>query len=206
MKLDPGLVGSGRLAVLADPLLAGGDARNPAVLVMEHLGGGESRVDLGAQGFGLSGQPPAEVSQADDVVAPIAHLGRGRQADGGALGQEQEAILGGRRLQGCPLVLPVGDQLVERAWFEDGAGQDVGPYLGPLFEDADADVATGLDAQLPETNRRRKAGRPGADDDHVEVHRFPLHRPHPREVSGSRRGPPYSTRMHPRERYVASGL
>ena len=64
------------LAVLADAHVAGGDALHRAVLVIEHLGGGEARIDLDAQRLGLLAEPATDVAQADDVVAVIVHQRR----------------------------------------------------------------------------------------------------------------------------------
>ena len=50
----------GMLAVLADAHVAGGDALDRAVLVVQHLGRGEARIDLDAQLLGLGRQPAAE--------------------------------------------------------------------------------------------------------------------------------------------------
>src|SRR5262249_15420978 len=73
-QLDAGLEVVGRLTVLADAHVAGGDAEDAAVLAVEHLGGSEARIDLDAKSFGLGGQPAAEVAEADDVVAVVVHL------------------------------------------------------------------------------------------------------------------------------------
>ena len=46
----------GRLAVLADAHVAGGDARHRAFLVVEHLGGREARIDFNTE-FGWPARP-----------------------------------------------------------------------------------------------------------------------------------------------------
>ena len=50
------------LAVAADSHIAGSHALDPAVPVVEHLGGGEARVDLHPHRFRLLGEPAAEVA------------------------------------------------------------------------------------------------------------------------------------------------
>ena len=72
----PGWIGVGRLAVLADAHVAGGDALHRAVLVVEHFGGRETGKDLDAQRFGLLAQPAAHVAEADDVIAVVLEAGR----------------------------------------------------------------------------------------------------------------------------------
>ena len=86
------------------------------------------------------------------------------------LGQEQEAVLARRRVQRRALLLPVGDQLVQRAGFDHRAGQDVGADLAALFHQADRHVG----GELLQPDRRRQARRPAAHDHDVELHRFPL--------------------------------
>ena len=77
----------GRLAVLADAQVAGGDADDRAVVVVQHLGGGEAGEDLDAQRLGLLRQPAHDVAEADDVVAVVVE----------AVGQEEIAACASRR-------------------------------------------------------------------------------------------------------------
>ena len=49
----------GRLAVLAQPHVAGGDADHGALVVGEHLGGGKARIDLDAELGRLLAEPAA---------------------------------------------------------------------------------------------------------------------------------------------------
>ena len=65
-----------RLAVLADAHVAGGDADDLAVRVVEHLGGGEARIDLDAERLRLGGEPAADVAERDDEVAVVGHQRR----------------------------------------------------------------------------------------------------------------------------------
>ena len=84
------------LAVLADAHVAGGDALHRAVLVVEHLGGGEAGIDLDAQRLGLLAEPAADVAQADDVVAVVVHQPRHQEvgeAERAGLGEEQELVV-----------------------------------------------------------------------------------------------------------------
>jgi hypothetical protein len=74
------------------PKVAGGHALDRAVVVVQHLGGGEAGEDLHAQRFGLLAQPLGDGTQADDVVAVVVEavgqqeVGR---AGGAGLAQEQ---------------------------------------------------------------------------------------------------------------------
>ena len=65
-----------RLAVLADAHVAGGDAGDRAVVVVEHFGGGKARIDLDAERFRLGRQPAADIAERDDEIAVIAHQRR----------------------------------------------------------------------------------------------------------------------------------
>ena len=65
-----------RLAVLADAHVAGGDAGDRAVVVVEHFGGGKARIDFDAERLRLGRQPAADAAERDDEVAVIVHQRR----------------------------------------------------------------------------------------------------------------------------------
>ena len=198
-QLDAGLMIGRRPAVPAQPHVAGGDALDRAVSVVQDLGRGEAGVDLRPQGLGLGAQPAAQDAQADDVVAAVFHLRRDGQADGAAFGEQKEPVLARRRVQRRATVLPLRDQLVQRAGIEDGAGKDMRPHLRPLLDHADGDLAAVLGAQLAKPDRRRQTRRAGAHDDHVELHGFPFHRRVPQTADrcqGRRYIAQPSTRLH----------
>ena len=100
-------------------------------------------------------------------------------------------VLGHRHGQRRALVLPVGDQLVERDRVDHRARQDVRADLAALFEDADA-KARGRPRSASCFRRiaaLSPAG-PGADDHHVILHGFafahPLSRSRSRLVASRR--------------------
>ena len=66
----------GRLAVAADAHVAGRDADDGALLVVEDLARGKARVDLDAKLGRNLAEPDAERTEADDVVAVIVHQRR----------------------------------------------------------------------------------------------------------------------------------
>ena len=47
--------------------------------------------------------------------------------------------------------------------------------LRALLEDADGELALALGGELAQPDRGGEAGRPGADDHHVELHAFACH-------------------------------
>ena len=166
-------------AVLGHPHVAGRHAADAAGIVIKHFGGGEAGVDLRAQALGLLGQPAADVAERDDVVAVVLELlrhQRDRHPERPLGGQKQELLLLDRGVERGALVLPVGDQLVERARIEDRAGEDVRAHLRAFLEHADRDLPAALHGQLAQPDRRRQAGRPGAHDRDVEIHGFAFHR------------------------------
>ena len=176
VEFDAGFEIGGRLAVAADAHRAGGDTADAAVLGVEDFGGGETGIDLDLQCLRLLAEPAAQIAEADDVVAVVVHLRRGEEPDRPLFGQEQELVLGRRRQQRRPAVLPVGEQLGERPRLEHRAGKNMGADLRALLDDADIDFAAGVGGHLLEPDRRRQAGRAGADDDDIIFHRFPFHR------------------------------
>src|SRR5262245_12307678 len=92
-------------------------------------------------------------------------------------GKHEETILRDGRIQRCALCLPVGDQVLERARIDDGAGEDVRSDFGALLEHAYADFAAVLRSELLETDRSSEPRRSATDDDHVVFHRFARHSP-----------------------------
>ena len=70
-------------------------------------------------------------------------------------------------------LLPVGQQLVERARIDDGAGQDVGADLG-LSRGRRRRARAPPRWRAVSGGWRRRAGRAGADDHHVVGHRLAL--------------------------------
>ena len=168
-------VAVGVLAVLADAHVAGGDALDRAVLVVQHLGRGEARIDLDAQLLGLGRQPAAEHPEADDVVAVIVHLRRVGQLVGLRLRQVDEVVFGRRRIERRALFLPVRNQLVQGARFQHGARKQMRAHFRALFQDADGNLALLLGCQLFQPDRRTQARWPGADDHDIVFHYFASH-------------------------------
>jgi DNA polymerase len=70
-QFHAGLEGVSGLAVMANAHVAGNDAEDAILVVVEHVGSGEAGVDLDAQALGLPGQPAGKRPKADDVVAVV---------------------------------------------------------------------------------------------------------------------------------------
>ena len=174
-QLDPGLVVCCGRAVLAEAQISGRHPGHRAVFTEQHFGGGEAGIDLDPQRLGLTRQPTAEIAEADDVIAVIAHLRRGRQGKRPARGQQHEVVVNGGGAKGCALVLPIGDQLIERPGIKHRAGQNMGAYFRAFLDHADGNLPARLKRALLKTDRRREPRRAGANDDDVELHRFPVH-------------------------------
>ena len=168
------LEGVAGLAVLADAEVAGGDALDRTILVVEHLGRGEPGVDLDAKRLGLLAQPAGEIAQADDVVAVVAHLRRRRQLERARFAQVEQAVLSGRRVERGAAFLPVGKQLGQRVRFEHGAGEDVGADFRALLQQADRDLPALLLGQLLDADCRGQPRGASADDHDIVFHRFAI--------------------------------
>jgi len=150
-----------------------------AILVDQRFLGGEARVDLDAQAFGLLGQPAAQVAQGDDVVALVVH-GLGHEEVGDldrALGilEHIDVVALDRSVQRSAQLLPVREQFVERAGFEDCTREDVGADFGTFLDHSYADLLTSFGGLLLQSACCGQARRAGADDDDVEFHVFAFH-------------------------------
>ena len=177
VQLDAGLEARLRLPVASDAHVPGRHPLDRAVFAVEHLGSGKARKDRDVERLRLLAEPAAQVPEADDVVAGVVHLGRGRQPHRAAPGQEEEPVLARGGVQRRPALLPVREQLVERTRLQHRAGEDVGADLGPLLDDADGEVRAVLRAKLPQPDRGGQSRRPRPDDDDVELHRLAFHVP-----------------------------
>jgi len=72
------------------------------------------------------------------------------------LSQDPVMVLGHGHAEGRAFALPARDQLVERPWIDDGAGQDMRANLAPLLENADGQFAACLGRKLFQPDRRRE--------------------------------------------------
>ena len=206
VQLDPRLEARLRLPVAPDAHVPGRHPLDRAVLAVEHLGGGKAGEDRHVERLCLLAEPAAQVPQADDVVAGVVHLGRGRQPYRAAPGQEEEPILPRGGMQRRPALLPVREQLVERARLQHRAGEDVGADLGPFLDDADGEVRSPLGAELPQPDGSGEPRRPRPDDDDVELHRLAFHVPTSLGARGRRTSRAFSSRRGKGARRIARRL
>ncbi|MCY1298145.1 hypothetical protein D9M70_476170 [compost metagenome] len=174
-----GVIAILRIAFTVDTQVAGDDAADHAVLVDQRFLGGEARVDLDAQAFGLLGQPAAQVAQGDDVVAFVVHgLGyeevRYLDRAFGAL-QQIDVVTLHRGVQRRFQFLPVGEQFVQRTRLEDSTGENVSTDFGTLLDHADTDLLTSFGGFLFQSACGGQPGGAGADDDDVEFHVLAFH-------------------------------
>ena len=150
-----------------------------AIVVEQDFCGGKPRIDLHFQGLGLLCQPAADIPQADDVVAMVAHAGRrqeARDADGGALVSEEiNLVLFDRRPQGRIPLPPVRDQFIQGAGVQHGPGEDMGANFGAFFQQADAQGLILALRQVFQVDGGCQASRAGADHQHVVFHDFAGH-------------------------------
>ncbi len=136
MKLHPRLVARLVRPVLRDAHIAGRHAAHRTGIGVQHLGRGESGIDLDAQRLGLLREPLADVAKAHDVIAVIVHQRRQQPAGNRVRlrgGQDFEAILADRRVQRRAERFPVGQELVQRDRIDDRAGKDVRADRPSLF-------------------------------------------------------------------------
>ena len=168
------------------PAIAGADAGHARALE-QHLLAGEPHEQIDPGGLDLPGQPLDELAERDDVVAVIAERRRrDRQPELAAGRQVVDAV--GADLAGQRRALgdEVGDQFGQRGRIEQGPGQGVGTGLPGLLHHGDRQRLAAVGGlQLGKTQRRRQAGRPGPDDQHVNVEGFSFHALAPRAAAAS---------------------
>ena len=87
-----------------------------------------------------------------------------------------EAIIAGRGRQRRRIIAPIGDQFIQSARFQHGAGEDMRANLAALFNQAHAKFGR----ELFQANRRGQARRPAPHDQHIKFHRFPFFGHHAR--------------------------
>ena len=158
------------LAVPAAALVAGADAADAAV-VDEQLRRGGLRQDHRATFLGLVGEPAAQFRQRGDAVPVVPHRRRRRDPDGTVARQEVDGLLINGPVEGH-FVQPLasGEEPLQRAWIDDGAGEQVRACLLPLLDHGDRHLAEALGdpgrvlQELPEPDRAREPGRARADD------------------------------------------
>ena len=73
---------------------------------------------VGLPFFGLLRQPAAQFTKADNIIAMIILLGRGRQAKRLVLGKEHEFIFGRLNFQRRAFFFPVRNKLIQSPWLE----------------------------------------------------------------------------------------
>src|SRR5690606_5238673 len=91
------------------------------------------------------------------------------------LGQEEKAVLRHRRVERRAPLLPVRQQLAERARVHHRARKDVRADLRSLLEHADADRKALFFTELAEPDCSGEAGRTAPDDDDIEFHALAFH-------------------------------
>ena len=163
-----------RLAVAANPHVAGGDAGDRAALVIENFGCRKARIDFDSERLCLCPEIAGDIAERADEVAMIVHQRRHqriRQADRAGGAEHMEAVVGdfgGERPVG--IFPPVGQERIETGRIDHRARQDMRADFRTLFHDDDGDFRAGLGRALLQTDRRGKTGRSRANDHHVEVH------------------------------------
>ncbi len=181
VKLVAGREGALVLAAGADAHVAGRDASDRAVLVVEHLGGCEAGEDVDAHGLRLLGQPAAEVAEGQRIVAMVVgiagnEIGRHLHVVG-VVHQVVDVVFGHRVVERRAAFLPIGEELVQRRRLEDGPGEDVGADFRAFLHQAHRQLAAVMLGELHQAARGRQARGTAADDDDVELHGFSFHVP-----------------------------
>ena len=169
-KLHAGLETVGRLAVFADTHIAGRNAFDRTIFVIQHFGSGKARIDFHAHIFRLLRQPAHDFAQADDVVAMIVEIGSNRQIERLFLRQEQHFVLRYRTRQRRAFFFPVGNQLIQRNRINDRPRQRMRARLRTLLHHANADFAPVFFGKLLEFDGGGQTRRACADNHDIVLH------------------------------------
>ena len=102
----------GCFAVLAHAHVAGGDAFDRAVGVIQDFGGGKAGIDFHAEVFRLFGQPAGQQPEADDIVAVVLEAGGNGQFERPFLGKKKYAVFADGAVERCAVFAPAGQQFV----------------------------------------------------------------------------------------------
>ena len=138
------------------------------LLVVQHLGGGEARVDLDAQRFRLL--PRASGTRCRGSRCSCRGCSSAAATASSACGYALSRVRIRNRSSVTGVVdrraarLPVGEELVQRARIDHRARQDVRADLRALLEHADGHLALLLGGELLQADRRGEARRAAADD------------------------------------------
>eukprot|EP00754_Rhynchopus_humris_P041393 Rhum_TRINITY_DN24970_c0_g1::Rhum_TRINITY_DN24970_c0_g1_i1::g.180719::m.180719 len=161
------------LPLLADALVLGLHAHNLAVLD-DRLLRREAREDVDAGLLSLLAHPRAHRTEADDVVPLVVQATghqRLRHRHALVLRQDDELVVRHLRVQRGALLLPVRDQLCQRARLDARARQDVRADHRALLHDAHAQLAALVRlGQLLQLDGGGEAAGAAADNDNVVLH------------------------------------
>jgi len=104
-------------------------------------------------------------------VEALRQQGVGRAARA-SLVEEQEFVAGDFLLQRCAALGPVREQLAQCPRIHHRTGENVRAGFGAFLQDADRQLAAGLDGALAQPDRRGQASGAATDDHHIEFHHF----------------------------------
>ncbi len=104
-------------AILGDAHDARDHSAHRTIFPVQNFRTGKARIDFNTQPFRLRRQPTADIAERDGIVAMVAHQRRHEEvghAQRAARTQHVEAVVSHFSVKRCALLLPVGDQLIER--------------------------------------------------------------------------------------------
>mmetsp|Transcript_439 Transcript_439/g.1501 ORF Transcript_439/g.1501 Transcript_439/m.1501 type:complete len:248 (-) Transcript_439:46-789(-) len=156
-------------AVLGHAKIARGNTTNPPRLIVQELGGSESRIDLYSHLLCPGSEPTCELRQGDHVVALVVHRRRNRQAQGEVSEHVVKLVVNTRlNLHRTLRVLsPVRNQLVQTPRFHDVSGEHVCSDFRALLQHTNGDVPAALLRILLQPNRRAQSRRPCSHHNHI---------------------------------------
>ena len=159
-------------AVLGDAHVAGRNAPHRALVIVEHLDRGKTRIDFDTKRLGLARQPATKLPKRANVAVMIVHQRRHheiRQADRAGFRHPVEAIILDLCLQRTiGIFAPIRNELVERDGIHHSAGQNMRADFRTLLDHNNRKFGV----ELLQPDRRAKSRRPGADDHDIELHGF----------------------------------
>jgi hypothetical protein len=136
----------------------------------------KSGQNVAAKAFRTRCKPATKLAQADDPIAPVVHRAGHEPTWNpkrpGGVNKPMQRIVDNLGRYRRPFLLPLRKQLIQGSRIDHGAGKDVAADRRGLLDHGYRKFAAALSRSLRQSAGGRQSGRPGTDDNDVELHGF----------------------------------